>query len=92
MFSMFAVTMLPGKLYCLGCVAFQRLATTAEEIKSKCPSIETKCITADFSESAESGLYDRIAEELAGIEVGILVGFHVLGPSPKSPPRSLCAS
>lgn len=49
----------------------EKLQKTAEEIESK-HGIRVKYVVADFAEEG-TGLYDRIKEEIAGIEIGTLV-------------------
>jgi len=48
-----------------------KLKTTADEIQAKY-GVEVKYVVADFSELG-LGLYDRIKEEIAGLEIGVLV-------------------
>merc|ERR1712135_103002 len=48
-----------------------KLKTTADEIQAQY-GVEVKYVVADFSELG-LGLYDRIKEEIAGFEIGVLV-------------------
>jgi 17beta-estradiol 17-dehydrogenase / very-long-chain 3-oxoacyl-CoA reductase len=51
----------------------EKLAAVEGELRAKFPSRAFRALVADFSEPAESGLYERLATELAGVEVGVLV-------------------
>lgn len=67
----------------------EKLEATAAELREQ-HQVETRVVVADFTEGAKSGLYERIAEQLQGLEVGVLVNnvgmsypsalfFHELG-------------
>ena len=51
----------------------EKLHATADELGRAVPGRTFKCVAADFSQSVESGLYEGIAKELAGLQVAVLV-------------------
>ncbi|XP_055596852.1 inactive hydroxysteroid dehydrogenase-like protein 1 [Uranotaenia lowii] len=48
-----------------------KLVQVAAEIKQNCPTVEVKILVIDFADGTV--VYDKIREELQGLEVGILV-------------------
>lgn len=50
-----------------------KLTKVAEQLSSANPSIQTRIITADFTDSQREGFFERILEGLGDIDVGILV-------------------
>jgi hypothetical protein len=53
-----------------------KLKESAAKLAKEFPSVETKTIVADFS-SYDPQLYKHIRDELAGLEIGILVCMDV---------------
>jgi len=51
----------------------QKLEGVVIELKAAFPKLETRIIVADFKQSFESGFYDKIAAEVEGLDVSILV-------------------
>lgn len=50
-----------------------KLDTTADEIRAQHPGRQVKCVQADFADADTDTVYGRVARELHGLDVGVLV-------------------
>lgn len=50
-----------------------KLEAVAEEIRAEHPSRVVKCVRADFTDPDTAAMYGHLAQELHGLEVGVLV-------------------
>lgn len=50
-----------------------KLEAVAEEIRAEHPGRVIKCVRADFSDQNTAAVYGHLAQELHGLEVGVLV-------------------
>ena len=51
----------------------QKLQTVKEEIQAKHPKIQIKIIARDFLHSTEPGFFDKLHQELEGLDISILI-------------------